>query len=184
MRMCGCLTIVAIVMFGAGAAASAAEPAPAYQHLKSLEKIVGDWRTVYEIDGQETEGELHCKWAPGKYCLTWTAEIRAKDGGKPLSRGSAVIAWDPAEKRVRETSVMSDGTLATAYLSEQDGKLLIDRSGVMADGTRFTTRPVGAFAGDRINFTGNELVADDGKVLRTFKPGFFQRIEKPKRPKR
>ena len=136
MSCCVVDRVLVVGMLFVASVCPAAEPGPAYQHLKFLEKLVGDWRTEYELDGQKTEGEFHCKWAPGKYCLTWTAEARSKDGGKLLTHGSGVIAWDAAEKRVREMAVQSDGSLAIAYFSEEGGKLVIDRSGVMADGNR------------------------------------------------
>ncbi len=95
----------------AGAAASAAEPAPAYQHLKSLEKIVGDWRTVYEIDGQETEGELHCNGAAGQVlpdmdrrdpgerrrqaAVTWLRCNRLGPGRETSPRNVGDVRWDP-----------------------------------------------------------------------------------------
>lgn len=66
MKLCVRLAIVGLFML-AIAAAPAADPAPTAKNLAFLEKLVGDWRTEYEVDGQKTEGEFHCKWASGKY---------------------------------------------------------------------------------------------------------------------
>ena len=134
------------------------------QHLQFLDRFAGDWHTKYELDGQKTEGDLHARWVPGKYRLTWTARIRSKEDGKLLSHGSGIIGWDPAEKRAREMAAMSDGTLTTAWVDEIDGKSVIDRSGTMADGIQFTTRPVGVFSGDRYEFEGGEWKTPEGKV--------------------
>ena len=158
------------------------EPGPSYQHLKFLERLVGNWRTQYELNGQKTEGTFQARWAPGKYCITWSAETWAKDDRKPLSHGSGVIAWDAAEKRVRELAAMSDGSIATAYFDEVDGKIVIDRSGVLADGTKIKTRPVGVFTADRFEFQGSEWTTADGKVVQKIGGGFFQRVEKPAKP--
>jgi len=155
--------VVGLIVLGVGKAALPAEPASNFQHLQFLGRFAGDWRTEYELDGQKTEGELHARWAPGKYCLTWTARTRSKDDGKLLYHGSGILAWDPAEKRVREMAAMSDGTLTTAWFDEIDGKIVIDRSGTMADGTRFTTRPIGAFSADRYEFEGSEWKSATGR---------------------
>ncbi len=154
---------------------SDAAPSASYEHLKFLECMVGEWRTEYELDGRKVEGDFTCQWSPGKYCLTWTAETRSKDGGQLLTHGSGVIAWDAATKQARETAAQSDGTLATAVFSLQDGKIVIDRSGTTGDGTHFTTRPVGTYSADRIEFGENTWVADDGKILQSFSAGRFLR---------
>ncbi|MCL4195405.1 MAG: hypothetical protein KJZ87_26945, partial [Thermoguttaceae bacterium] len=154
---------------------SDAPPSANYEHLRFLECMVGDWRTEYELDGQKVEGEFTCQWSPGKYCLTWTAEARSKDDGQLLTHGSGVIAWDAATKQARETAAQSDGTLATAVFSLQDGKIVIDRSGTTADGTHFTTRPVGTYSADRVEFGESTWVADDGKILQSFSAGRFIR---------
>jgi hypothetical protein len=176
--------MVVLTMLGVDTAALAEDLAPSYEHLKFLDGLVGDWRTEYELDGQKTEGEFHAEWAPKKYCLTWTARTRAKDDGTLLSHGSGIITWDPAENRVRELAAMSDGNLATAYFQHVDGKIVIERSGTLADGTEFTTRPVGALKADRFEFERSVWTTSDGKVLHEISPGFFQRVQKPERPPR
>ncbi len=117
-------------------------------------------------------------------CLTWTARTWSKDDRKPLVHGSGIIAWNAAENRAEELAAMSDGSLATATFSEQDGKLVIERSGTTADGTRYTTRPVGQFKDDRFEFEGSSSITADGKVVQKISSGFFQRMEDQKRPKR
>lgn len=83
---------------------------------------------------------------------------------------------------MRELAAMSDGSFAIAYFDEVDGTIVIDRSGVLADGTKIKTRPVGVFAGNRFEFQGSVWTTPDGKIVQKIGPEFFERVEQPKKP--
>ena len=179
MRALTCCFSISILL-ALGATTVAAEPAPSAKHLKFLQPLVGDWRTVYAMDGKETEGEFHCKWAPGRYCLIWTAQSRSKATGEIVSHGSSIIAWDPIAKRAKELAALSDGTLAEAWFDFKDGKLVIDRTGITPDGVRYTTKPVCTFNGDRMEFPGSKSIDEQGKVIEEISAGYFERIKSEK----
>jgi hypothetical protein len=155
-------------------------PAPSYEHLKFLEPLVGNRRTEYVVDGTKIEGAFQAKWAPGKSSLIWSSQSWPVSDRAKVTYFSGIIAWDPGERRVREFATISDGSLGTAYFEQADGKLVITRTGVLADGTKFTTRPTGLRTGDRWNFEPSAWTSPDGNLLQKMGPGVFELIAEEK----
>ena len=96
-------------------------PAGAAEHLKSLEWLVGQW------NDSDDEATIHStyRWSANRAFLIHAFSVQMGDAIQ--MRGMQVIAWDPAEKRIRSWAFDSDGGFAEGAW-QQDGNRFVIRS--------------------------------------------------------
>ncbi|PHS15269.1 MAG: DUF4440 domain-containing protein [Blastopirellula sp.] len=99
-----------------------------YEHLKSLEWLVGTW---VDEDAQ-MRIETTCKWTKNKNFITriFTTTLGNKDG----TTGLQVIGWDASEKQIRSWVFDSDGGFAEATWMNKGDRWYITTKGTLADG--------------------------------------------------
>jgi uncharacterized protein (TIGR02246 family) len=109
------------------------EAAPSqYEHLKSLEWMIGSWTNK----GGDAVVELECKWTKNRSFLTRTFKISVPDQLE-LS-GLQVIGWDPAAKAIRSWTFDAQGTFSEATWEHRGGRWFIRNRGVLPDGRTAT----------------------------------------------
>jgi uncharacterized protein (TIGR02246 family) len=109
------------------------EAAPSqYEHLKSLEWMIGSWTNK----GGDAVVELECKWTKNRTFLTRTFKISVPDQLE-LS-GLQVIGWDPAAKAIRSWTFDAQGTFSEATWEHRGGRWFIRNRGVLPDGRTAT----------------------------------------------
>jgi len=91
-------------------------PSPDVPELAALSGYVGSWDSQSEIqpiagitEGGTLKGSAQAEWIHGGRFVrqTWTIEA---DGTRPAMSGSAIMTYDPAKKRYRAWSFVSNGT--------------------------------------------------------------------------
>ena len=105
-------------------------PAGAAEHLQALDWLVGEW------NDSDDEATIHStyRWSVNRAFLIHAFSVQIGDAIQ--MRGMQVIAWDPAEKRIRSWAFDSDGGFAEGAW-EQDGNRFVIRSkSTLPDGSR------------------------------------------------
>ena len=87
-----------------------------YEHLADLAWMIGEWTD--EADGKKTRNV--CRWSKNRNFITRTFEVSDKTG--LLIKGTEVIGWDPADKRVRSWTFDSKGGFAEGVWSFKGGR--------------------------------------------------------------
>lgn len=83
-------------------------PASTFEHLKELNWLAGSW---VEKDRDYVTSNV-ISWNATKTILTQYFSIKV--GGKKKLEGQQIIAWDPAEKKMRSWIFDSDGGIGRA----------------------------------------------------------------------
>ncbi|QDU27152.1 SnoaL-like domain protein [Anatilimnocola aggregata] len=104
-----------------------------YEHLKSLEWMVGTW---VDQDEQSTI-ETTCHWAKNQNFLVRSFTISARDRIK-LS-GMQIIGWDPAAKKIRSWVFDSNGGFGEGSWSKKGNAWHVQTSGTAADGRKVSS---------------------------------------------
>jgi uncharacterized protein (TIGR02246 family) len=148
----------------------------AYDHLKDLEWMLGEW--VNESD--DALVTTTCSWSDGGSFLIRQFDVKIE--GRVALRGTQRIGWDPLRKQFRTWVFDDEGGFAEGLVAydEDDDEWIIKSTGVRADGQPVTVTSVFApLDPDRIGWHTVERTIG-GVAL----PGFDQYIlvRKPPQP--
>lgn len=107
-------------------------PAGAAEHLKSLDWLVGEW------NDSDEESTIHStyRWSVNRAFLINAFSVQI--GDSISMRGMQVIAWDPAEKRVRSWAFDSEGGFAEGAWQQDGDRWVIRSKSTLPDGKRGT----------------------------------------------
>jgi len=103
-----------------------------YDHLKSLEWMVGQWTS----NDDNAEVEVDCNWTKNRNFLTRAFKISV-DGDDSFS-GVQVIGWDPTAKTIRSWTFDSNGTFSEATWQSKGGRWFLRNRGTLPDGRTAT----------------------------------------------
>ena len=108
---------LALIVGVVGHHSRAAEPTKqngyaAYEQLKKLEWMVGEWTAEIEDDGQVVTLPFTGEWLHDR--KFFRARFQGIRGGKVLWENEVTWYWDPAEKVVRNQSFQDTGTWGRA----------------------------------------------------------------------
>ena len=107
-------------------------PAGAAEHLKALEWLVGEWRD----DDEESNIPSTYRWSVNRAFLIHAFSVQIAD--KIEMRGMQVIAWDPAEKRIRSWAFDSEGGFSEGTWEQDGDRFVIRNKSTLPDGKRGT----------------------------------------------
>ena len=106
------------------------ESSPAYQHLKELEWLLGEW-----IDRDETVTlDTVYEWSRNRSFITGSFTIYVQ--GKVDLQGTQVIAWDPVAKTIRSWVFDSHGGFGQGTWSRKGNQWVVDTSSVLSTGEK------------------------------------------------
>jgi uncharacterized protein (TIGR02246 family) len=103
-----------------------------YEHLKSLEWMVGQW--VDQDDS--TRIETDCHWAKNQNFLVRSFTIAVN--GQIDIYGMQIIGWDASTKSIRSWTFDSAGGFAEGAWKQKGNKWFISNKGVLTDGRSAT----------------------------------------------
>ena len=105
-------------------------PASNYEHLKSLEWMVGTW-----IDQDEnTVIETDCEWTRNKNFMTRSFTMVTRDGVE-LS-GMQIVGWDAANNQIRSWVFDSNGGFGEGVWNADGDNWTIESTGSLPDGRK------------------------------------------------
>ncbi len=104
------------------------EPSP----LDELEWMIGRW-----IDkSDDATISTVCEWTLNKTFMLRTFTVAVQ--GAPLMSGTQVVAWDPAQERIRSWVFDSEGSFGEGIWTKQDNRWLIRATNTLSDGKKGT----------------------------------------------
>jgi uncharacterized protein (TIGR02246 family) len=108
---------------------SSTAESPAYQHLKQLEWLVGEWQG----EGAKAEVRSTCEWAPEKSFLLihYIVERSASEPKLVTLR----IGWDPANETIRSWVFDSLGGFGEGTWRRDGNRWIVESTGVLPDGS-------------------------------------------------
>ena len=113
---------------------------------KLLAKLEGEFKAMVVVGSDEVPGTRTAKWRTGNYVVS---EEHYETGPKDDGRFSVHIleGWDPDTRTIKQFMFSSEGANSTTHFKVVGNQLLGLRSGIDADGTRWTANvkiePVG-----------------------------------------
>jgi hypothetical protein len=141
-----------------------APPKSSYEHLKVLEKTVGQWEGTITVPGKEVAATLTVEWMLDKQFLR--EEMRLKVGGKEFA-AVVVCGWDAKAGSMTEHAFASDGASGTGtakFGEAPEGKVSYTSSLVYVSGRRVDMKRVIEFPEtDRMVIT--DTITQDGKAM-------------------
>ena len=100
--------------------------------LDELSWMIGRW-----VDKSESASvETVCDWALNGAFITRSFTIAL--AGQPVMAGTQIIAWDPANKRIRSWVFDSDGTFGEGAWTKEENRWRIRATSTLADGSKGT----------------------------------------------
>lgn len=111
-------------------------PATAYDGLKDLEWLLGQWKDVTE--GVDVETAV--RWSSHGSFLIRSYSVQFEKEEK--REGTQVIGWDPANRRIRSWCFDTDGSFDEGYWSKSGNEWLVRSTRTMADGDMATSTQV------------------------------------------
>lgn len=102
-------TLLALILgFGLTAPAPAQERPSAYEHLKPLEWLIGDWVGDMTLDydlpplrkGTRVEYHNSYRWIMDRNYIVFDGFMVAKDDGRRVASDHEIISWDPVKKKL------------------------------------------------------------------------------------
>ena len=131
----------------------------AYEQLRQLEWMVGDW-----IDeGRDEIVETTVQWADNKSFLL--QEFQVIREAKVALKGSQRIGWDPQAKQIRSWVFDSAGGFGEASWTRVDDQWICKAKGVQMDGTSASaTRILDQLSKDRMVWSSVDRLAGDQRL--------------------
>lgn len=109
---------------------SAEEVPSNYEHLKALEWMIGEW-----VD-QEDSISIYTSavWSKNKNFILRKFKVNLKD--RIVLSGTQRVGWDPIRKQIKSWTFDTDGGVAEGYWSQHGNHWVVQKVGVLQDGTR------------------------------------------------
>lgn len=109
---------------------SAEEVTSNYEHLKPLEWMIGEW-----VDQEEsTSINTSAVWSKNKNFILRKFKVNLK--GRIVLSGTQRVGWDPIRKQIKSWTFDTDGGVSEGYWSHQGNRWIVQKVGVLQDGTR------------------------------------------------
>jgi len=110
-----------------------------YEHLKTLEWLIGDWTDSDEAGRIQTT----CKWTKNKNFITryFTASIRDRINFS----GMQIIGWDPVKKQIRSWVFDSDGGFSEGVWTNKKNHWYVMMTGTLPDGRQSSSTNIFKF---------------------------------------
>jgi uncharacterized protein (TIGR02246 family) len=113
----------------------------AYEHLKALEWLVGNWVAKSESAAEpEKTNQISInttfQWTANKSFITRVFNTQTKQFEL---NGTEVIAWDPLSKSIRSWTFESTGGFTESAWKIDGNKCVIEMKGVLADGEKVSS---------------------------------------------
>lgn len=107
-----------------------------YEHLKSLEWLVGSWSTQAPSSAESGKANQisiisTCQWTANKSFLTRTFTTRMQ---QLEFHGTEIIGWDPQIKSIRSWLFESTGGFTESKWKQDGKKWVIEMKGLLANG--------------------------------------------------
>jgi hypothetical protein len=125
-----------------------------YQHLKTLDKLVGKWSVNGQsADGRKHVGEEQVEWLFDKNALKGAGWWQ-QDGDDKKSTYEYFVVWNPLTKQTDMHFVVSDGgsALRSGYIDENKGVWKCWHKGATGDGDSLAVVVEVRFAKDGKSF--------------------------------
>ncbi len=106
------------------------ENSDAYEHLKQLGWLIGEWTDQDENASVTTDYQ----WCKNKSFITGSFTVYIED--KVDLQGTQVIGWDPAAKEIRSWIFDSLGGFGAAVWTNKDNQWTAESKSVLSDGTK------------------------------------------------
>jgi hypothetical protein len=110
-------TVLAVLV--AAAPAAAQEPKSNYEHLKSLEWLVGTWEGKGKYGDLPFTATSTHEWTLNKNFIKISTEVKA--GGQVIWSDSSMLGWDSEKKKLVSATFGTDGSIGWTEL-EPDPK--------------------------------------------------------------
>jgi uncharacterized protein (TIGR02246 family) len=147
-------------------------PPTNYEHLGSLEWLIGEW--IDEVEGHEV-GRMAFAWTENQGFLVNTYSASAKN--LILNSGTQYIGWDPLAKRVRSWTFDSMGGFGEGSWTKDGNKWISKSSAVLQDGRKLAqTNVVTRVDADTISWQGKDRTLD-GKSIADMKTVRMKRVK-------
>ncbi|MDZ4657213.1 MAG: SgcJ/EcaC family oxidoreductase [Bythopirellula sp.] len=105
-------------------------PPSNYEHLKSLDWMIGSW-----IDADETATvQTDCEWTKNKNFMTRSFAVISRDGVE--MSGMQVVGWDPATQQIRSWVFDSSGGFGDGIWTAKGDTWTIEATGTLSDGRK------------------------------------------------
>lgn len=111
---------------------SAEEVPSNYGHLKALEWMIGEW--VDQDDGMSIY--TSAVWSKNKNFILRKFKVNLND--RIVLSGTQRVGWDPIRKQIKSWTFDTDGGVAEGYWSQHGNHWVVQKVGVLQDGTRAT----------------------------------------------
>jgi uncharacterized protein (TIGR02246 family) len=105
-----------------------------FAQLQDLGWLIGNW----EAKGDGNTLRSHFRWIAGKSFIQ--RDYSVERDGLVTSSGMQIIGWDPEAQQIRSWSFDSSGGYGTGLWSPVGEDMRIDCAGLLADGTRTSSR--------------------------------------------
>ncbi|MCL4552777.1 MAG: SgcJ/EcaC family oxidoreductase [Candidatus Marsarchaeota archaeon] len=106
------------------------ESSAAYQHLKDLEWLIGEW---IDRDENVTLDTVY-KWARNNSFISGSFTVYVQ--GKADLQGTQVIGWDPVAKTIKSWVFDSQGGFVQGTWSRKDNQWIVHSSGFLSTGEK------------------------------------------------
>ena len=140
-------SLASFLFVAASVLGQADQPSPNYEHLKSLEFLIGDWEARGEVTdevpgllpkGTKSVGHLHFQWIWNKGAISWELAIKYETGFTFFNNGTVV--WNPGTKEIVGVNANSLG-LYCQFVWKHDAERndwILNSSGIDQDGKTFS----------------------------------------------
>jgi hypothetical protein len=170
------LAIVAVLGVGGLLQGQDQAPPSNYEHLKSLEWFIGEFKCEMTADkdqgavkkGDKLTMTASRKWALNKNAIAFS--LKRSTASATVSEVAGMFGWDPAAKQIMAYGFNSDGGHGMVRLSSKDGKWYSKIKGLNPEGKPFSFTTVfseitrDSYVTQRIDWTeGGEKLPDDEK---------------------
>ncbi|MCE9552724.1 MAG: nuclear transport factor 2 family protein [Planctomycetes bacterium] len=127
-------------------------------HLQPLAWLAGDWIN----EGTDGKVAISYRWSEDKNFLL--GEFVVTSPGKPTTKSSQRIGWDPLAGKIRSWLFDADGGFAEGCWTNVDGAIVIKSSSVNPDGTT-ASATMTIVPGDKDHFSikGTERIVGDSR---------------------
>ncbi|QDT27889.1 SnoaL-like domain protein [Gimesia panareensis] len=105
-------------------------PQTHYEHLKSLEWMIGTWVD----EGADGSVETVCKWTKNKNFMTRSFKVHIQD--RIALEGTQVIGWDPIKKTIRSWLFDSEGGFGVGIWTQNENRWTVRTLQVLANGEK------------------------------------------------